>query len=69
MNGEGYEPMEVGRLTITRVLDDEDGDTVRVEVSEGLTLIEALGMLRLSEDTLITTQMFTALDEDDDDTE
>jgi len=69
MNGEGYEPMEVGRLTITRVLDDEDGDTVRVEVSEGLTLIEALGMLRLSEDTLITTQMFTAFDEDDDDTE
>jgi len=69
VNGEGYEPMEVGRLTITRVLDDEDGDTVRVEVSEGLTLIEALGMLRLSEDTLITTQMFTAFDEDDDDTE
>lgn len=65
MNDDG---LEVARITITRVLDEEGGDSVNVMPSAGLTMVEALGMIELSKDTLIVTRMFTvdAYDEDDD---
>ena len=44
---------ELGRITIVRQL-EEVGDSVSVEVvPDGLPLLEALGMLRLAEDTVL----------------
>jgi len=57
--------LEIARLTITRTLGDDDSDIVQVIPSDGLSMIEALGMLELSKDTLITTRMFTVDTYDD----
>ena len=62
------EDLEVGRITITRILANDGSDHVQVIPSEGLSMVEALGMIELSKDTLIVTRMFSvdAFDEDDD---
>ncbi len=48
--------VEVARITITRTITDEPGefgDLVNVETSDDLAVVEALGMLRLAEDSLL----------------
>lgn len=48
--------VEIARITITRTITGEPGefgDLVNVETSDNLIVIEALGMLRLAEDTLL----------------
>lgn len=47
------ETYETARITITRVLSDEGADETFVDATEGMGLVEALGLLRLAEDTLI----------------
>lgn len=55
--------VEVARITITRVIgdDDEYGDVVNYEATDSdgseLALIEVLGMLRMAEDTAIRHAM------------
>jgi hypothetical protein len=44
---------ETARITITRVLTMHGEDEHYVETSDDLGLLEALGMLRLAEDSLI----------------
>ena len=46
------ERYEVARITIVKYLEDDDV-RISTECSEDLALIDALGMLRLSEDTVI----------------
>lgn len=53
--------MEVGEIRVTRFL-DEDGDIIDNVVAsrpdgEDMPLTEALGMMRLAEDTLIRERM------------
>ena len=48
----GQERYEVARITIVKYLQDDDV-RISTEYSEDLALIDALGMLRLSEDTVI----------------
>lgn len=64
------EPIEVARVEIVRSIGD-DGDTlsVRAVVNGGdtLPLLEALGMLRLAEDTVIRDAMGEVPDDEDDD--
>lgn len=54
------EPLTVATITIVRVLGD-DGDNVYCESvdpsGESLPLVEALGLLRLAEDTVIRQAM------------
>ncbi len=48
--------VEVARITITRTITDEPGefgDLVNVETSDDLAIVEALGMLKLAEDSLL----------------
>lgn len=45
--------LETARIVITRAISDEGRDLHFVETSEDLPLIEALGMLRMAEDSLI----------------
>lgn len=44
--------METARIVITRVL-TEDGDDRHFVAASDMSLVEALGMLRLAEDSLI----------------
>lgn len=44
---------EAARITITRVLTEEGDDQHFVEATSGMSLVEALGLLRLAEDSLI----------------
>ena len=61
--------MEITRITITRVLDDDGGDNVNVEAGDQNNelpgLIEMLGMLDLARDT-VYKMASGELDEDDD---
>jgi len=58
------EPMEIARITITRVISDEqDGDVINLDCTEGLTMVEGLGMLELAKDTWLRTNALT--DEED----
>lgn len=61
--------LEIGRITITRTLGHDGTDNVQVIPSDGLSMVEALGMIELSKDTLIVTRMFSvdAFDDEDDD--
>lgn len=45
--------LETGRITITRVLTADGEDLHFVEATFSMSLVEALGLLRLAEDTLI----------------
>lgn len=45
--------LEVARIVITRTLTDDGKDLHEVETSPDMPLIEALGMLRMAEDSLI----------------
>lgn len=54
---------ETARITITRVLTAGGTDETFVDASAGMSLVEALGLLRLAEDTLI--QHPPAEDDDD----
>lgn len=48
--------VEVARITITRMMTDEPGefgDLVSVDLGDGLSTVEALGMLRLAEDSIL----------------
>ena len=54
------DPLEVARIEITRALTDSDGedrDLIGVTFADDLTLIEALGMLRMAELTIIAERM------------
>ena len=51
------DPLEVARIEITRALTDPDGDLIGVTFADALTLIEALGMLRMAELTIIAERM------------
>ena len=51
------DPLEVARIEITRALTDPDGDLIGVTFADDLTLIEALGMLRMAELTIIAERM------------
>ena len=45
---------EVARITITRELHPgDDGDLVGINLSDGLTALEALGMLALAQDYVL----------------
>lgn len=68
MDEDETEDLEIGRITITRILGHDGTDNVQVIPSDGLSMVEALGMIELSKDTLIVTRMFSvdAFDEDDD---
>ena len=45
--------MEFARIVITRCLTDDGDDRHSVEATQGMSLIEALGMLRLAESTVL----------------
>lgn len=45
--------MEFARIVITRCLTDDGDDRHSVEATSGMSLIEALGMLRLAESTVL----------------
>lgn len=45
--------MEFARIVITRVLTEDGDDVHNVEATAGMSLIEALGMLRLAESTVL----------------
>lgn len=51
------EPFLVARIVIDRILDDQLGDVVLVDATDGadeqLSLIESLGLLRMAEETVI----------------
>lgn len=52
--------LETARITITRVLttdDGDNGDQVWVETSDGMSLVETLGLLRFAEDSVIRDAM------------
>ena len=55
---------ETARITITRVITEDGHDQTYVETSADIALVEALGLLRMAEDTLI--QNPPADSEDDD---
>lgn len=44
---------ETARITITRVITEGGHDETYVETTPAIGLVEALGLLRLAEDTLI----------------
>jgi len=46
-------PFEIGRITVTRHIAPDGDDIHGVNATDGMSLVEALGMLRLAEDTLI----------------
>ena len=46
-------PFEIGRITITRHIDPDGDDVHGVTATDGMSLVEALGMLRLAEDTVM----------------
>lgn len=50
MTGEG---IETSRITITRTLTPDGEDAHHVEATEGMSLVEALGLLRLAEASLL----------------
>ena len=55
-----YDGMVVARVVVTRVIDQDDViDHVTAQTCDGyeLGLAEALGMMRLAEDTLIRSRM------------
>lgn len=58
--------LETARITITRVLTADGKDQHFVEATPGMSLVEALGMVRLAEDTLI---QFPPAEQSDDDEE
>ena len=58
---------ETARITITRVLTAEGADIHNVEATSGMSLIEALGLLRLAESTLL--EFPPGADDTDDDQE
>ena len=65
---EQAEGMVIATVTITRVMTDEDiVDHVKAEATDGyeLGLAEALGMMRLAEDTLIRSRLDDEGDDDD----
>jgi hypothetical protein len=43
---------EIARITIIKVIEDDDV-VINTDWSDGLALVDALGMLRLAEDTVI----------------
>lgn len=49
--------VEIARITITRTISDNpdpgESDAILVECTEGMTLLDALGLLRFAEDSLI----------------
>lgn len=45
--------METARITITRSLSEDGHDFTMVATSEGMSTIEALGMLRLAENSIL----------------
>jgi hypothetical protein len=59
------EGLETARVTITRVLTPEGQDQHFVEATPGMSLVEALGLLRLAEDTLIQFPPSEAGDDDE----
>jgi hypothetical protein len=60
------EPMEIARIEIVRTISDEqDGDVVTIDCTEGLSMVEGLGMIRLAEDTWLRTNALTDEEEDD----
>ena len=63
------EPVEIARITIVRNLfDDERGseDVIDVDCTEGLSMIEGLGMLELAKDTWLRSNGLRDFPEDDD---
>lgn len=51
VEGEGF---EVASITVTRrLVDGPDSDQVWVNWSDGITMLEALGMLRMAEMTIV----------------
>ena len=68
MTADDMDGLPVARIEIVRTLTDEDLiDYVRAEDSDGheLPLAEALGMMRLAEDTLIRSRLDAADEEGD----
>lgn len=48
------DPTEIARITISRVLTDDD-DQVQIDATEGMSMIEGLGLLELAKDTWLRT--------------
>jgi hypothetical protein len=54
------EVVEVARIEIVRTISDEsDGDIVTLDATEGLTMIEGLGMIELAKDTWLRSNGLT----------
>lgn len=47
------EPVEFGRVSVVRKMTEDGHDFTMVTTSEGMSIIEALGMLRLAESTIL----------------
>jgi hypothetical protein len=66
------EPVEIARITIVRNLfengrEDGDGDVIDVDCTEGMSMIEGLGLLELAKDTWLRSNGLRDFPEDDDD--
>lgn len=59
------EELVVGQITITRTLSDGD-DAISYALSNGLSIIEVLGMLKLAELQIVDALYALSYDSDDD---